>query len=482
MKKSLALLCGLLAAAACTKEAPMENAPAKETPSIKFEITVNPLTKAVKADWEEGDAVFVFFNGSEQTYLKLTRTGDGWEYNVTGSESDITEAATKQLTAVFLPFASNLEPTYDGGWKFQKDGKDIRSYYMVDENATYTTGYDVDGTTLLVKGKVTLKNEVEKSVQFYVVDPDAGVTTTDGTYTYSLFNDTVKPFGFGAVNADGTVSAVEGNCGDPMPGYVYNNGTETGYLFSGLVGNSEAEQAIVAEMPTGEYDWDEEDNPIPIWGNGGYGYLFLLSDAEDIDDADHTYGKFNALDNVIAPHSALKLGNLKETDATKKCWWELGEGHGAVAQFDQVFSTVNYGAKWPWDNGNFYNFYEAVALELPEGWKLPDDNNYTGGIGGGDLGTLDGTTYHMNIKGKECYVIVNGSSFLILPSAGIDFPWGSGHSNGVYLWYGSIVYESYGNTTTWYYSNGDQGFYINEAYKDDLTNFRMPIRLVPVDQ
>ena len=166
MKKSLALLCGLLAAAACTKEAPMENAPAKETPSIKFEITVNPLTKAVKADWEEGDAVFVFFNGSEQTYLKLTRTGDGWEYNVIGSESDITDATTKKLTAVFLPFASNLEPTYDGGWKFQKDGKDIRSYYMVDENATYTTGYDVDGTTLLVKGKVTLKNEIEKSVQF----------------------------------------------------------------------------------------------------------------------------------------------------------------------------------------------------------------------------------------------------------------------------------------------------------------------------
>ncbi len=482
MKKSLAMLCGLLAAAACTKEAPMENnAPVAEKSSIKFEITVNPLTKASKDAWEDGDAVFLFFKGSTQTYLKLSRVSGSWEYALTGSDSDVTGATDKKLTAVFMPFASAVTPVYDNGWKFQNNGLDIMSYFMTDENVSYTTDVDEDNNTV-VQASVTVRNNVANSVQFYVVDPDAGNTTADGSYTYSLFNDTVKPFGFGAVNADGTVSAVEGNCGDPMPGYVYNNGTETGYLFSGLVGNSDAEQAIVAEMPTGEYDYDEEDNLIPIWGNGGYGYLFLLSDAENIEDAEHTYGKFNALKNVIAPHSALKLGNLKETDATKKCWWELGEGHGAVAQFDQVFSTVNYGAKWPWDNGNFYNFYEAVALELPEGWKLPDGNVNTQGIGGGDLGTLDGTTYHMDIKGKECYVIVNGSSFLILPSAGIDFPWGTGHGNGVYFWYGSIIYESYGNITTWYYSNGDSGMYINEAYKNNLTDFRMPIRLVPVDQ
>lgn len=471
------MLCSLLVAAACTKEASLEDkTPVAENSSIKFEISVDPFSKAVKSDWEDGDAVFIFFKGVTQTYLKLTRSAGNWEYNVNGSESDITDAASKQLTAVFLPFASGVTPTYDNGWKFNAG----MSYFMVHQNVSYTTGIGDNGETV-VMARVTLRNNVEKSVQFYVEDPDAGTTTTDGSRTFTLFNDTVKPFGFGSVTADGEVSAVEGNCGDPMPGYVYNNGAETGYLFSGLVGNSDAERTIVAEMPTGEYDYDEEDNPIPIWGDGGYGYLFLLSDAENIDDAEHTYGKFNSLKNVIAPHSALKLGNLKETDATKKCWWELGEGHGAVAQFGQVFSTVNYGAKWPWENGNFYNFYEASALELPEGWKLPDGNQYTGGIGGGDLGTLDGTTYHMNIKGKECYVLVNGSSFLILPSAGMDFPWGSGHSNGVYLWYGSITGQSYGNITTWYYSNGDGGMYINEAYREQLTDFKMPVRLVPVD-
>ena len=68
------MLCSLLVAA-CTKEASMENkTPVAENSSIKFEITVDPFSKAVKSDWEDGDAVFIFFKGVTQTYLKLTRT------------------------------------------------------------------------------------------------------------------------------------------------------------------------------------------------------------------------------------------------------------------------------------------------------------------------------------------------------------------------------------------------------------------------
>lgn len=48
--------------------------PVAENSSIKFEITVDPFSKAVKSDWEDGDAVFIFFKGVTQTYLKLTRT------------------------------------------------------------------------------------------------------------------------------------------------------------------------------------------------------------------------------------------------------------------------------------------------------------------------------------------------------------------------------------------------------------------------
>lgn len=435
------MLCSLLVAAACTKEASMENkTPVAENSSIKFEITVDPFSKAVKSDWEDGDAVFVFFKGSTQTYLKLTRTSGKWEYSVNGPESDITDAASKQLTAVFLPFASGLTPSYDNGWKFNAG----MSYFMVHENVSYTTGIGDNGETV-VMARVTLRNNVEKSVQFYVEDPDAGTTTTDGSScAYSLTNETVKPFGFGSVNADGTVSAVEGDCDQPMPGYVYNNGTETGYLFSGLVGNSDAEEGIKAKRMI-SYDNSGEE-PDAEWGNSGYSYVFVLSDGE------HTYAKFNALSNVIAPYSALKLGNLKATNPQK--WWEVGEGHGVpFGSRNTVFSTVTYGAEFPWEIGSYFNYEEAQALNVP-GWRLPAN-----GVGGFDYyncefqDIIDFNTlnyYDTKVKGKKCYIVADKQSpkFLIICDGGYSF-WRSG----------SLVTREPGWGIRFWTVAGDGGYY-----------------------
>lgn len=329
-------------------------------------------------------------------------------------------------------------------------------------------------------------------------DPDAGTTTTDGSScAYSLTNETVKPFGFGSVNADGTVSAVEGNCDDPMPGFVYNNGTETGYLFSGLVGNSDKEEAIFLKVPTNEEEEDEETGDlVPIWDDGGYGYLFLLSDGT------HTYAKFNALKNVIAPHAALKLGNLKATNPQK--WWEIGEGHG-VPMSGQVFSTVNYGAEWPWEEGNYYSYYEVRTpfefvpvieeqdssapegtqpIQTPEGWRVPlGSTKYESG---GEICALHGAHhyYYTTVKGHECFIIVDGSSpdnFLIIPyTYGSIFPWTAKPLEGIYLWSGAIVTWN----TAWYFSLGATITYINEAYYNkkenaDMFRCKFQVRLVP---
>ena len=119
MKKTNAILCAALALfAACTKTA-LPEPPAQE--ELKLSLTITradglggdaPDTKAIKAGWETGDVIMVFFKTDVHKYLELKYDGANWigSYKNGLTEGDITGASLKKLRAIHLPHNQSVRP------------------------------------------------------------------------------------------------------------------------------------------------------------------------------------------------------------------------------------------------------------------------------------------------------------------------------------------------------------------------------------
>lgn len=72
-------------------------------------------SKAVKTEWAKDDVVFIFINGIEGKFLKLTNTGSGWKTEDVGGIVNTLSAATVTLNAIHVPYADNaVVPAYSG--------------------------------------------------------------------------------------------------------------------------------------------------------------------------------------------------------------------------------------------------------------------------------------------------------------------------------------------------------------------------------
>ena len=127
MKKYLILLCAVFALFACGKIEPeIETPEVSGIPvgDIVFDFTVKypAETKATKQGWENGDAVFVFFQDHNDFYLKMSYDGTKWDTALAapgGTLPGIINTEGKTVTAVYRPFGSSESPTFNsGGWKF----------------------------------------------------------------------------------------------------------------------------------------------------------------------------------------------------------------------------------------------------------------------------------------------------------------------------------------------------------------------------
>ena len=119
MKKTTAILCTALALfAACTKTA-LPEPPAQE--DLKLNLTITradglggdaPDTKAIKAGWETGDVIMVFFKTDVHKYLELKYDGANWIGTRKNglTEGDITGASLKKLRAIHLPHNQSVRP------------------------------------------------------------------------------------------------------------------------------------------------------------------------------------------------------------------------------------------------------------------------------------------------------------------------------------------------------------------------------------
>lgn len=345
-KMHVILLCAALAILTSCGEAILDPEPlAEETAPIVFNLTANHpnATKAVKTGWENGDAIFVFFDKvAAPKFLKMSYNGSVWssaEYEgamATPGALGLKNGDTGNMRAIFLPFGSAATVSASGtSFVFNKT---YYTYYL-----TATLGYTVSN------GKVNgaFQMEIpEGYVQFFVEDAAAQ------DEAYQLGCDAVIPTGVASISANGTITETsDKTAADDMLGYAYGSGDNKGYLFSG-------------KLTTWKY---------------GSNYYFAKTKTADGSRADYfVTGK------TLSSHSAVKLPAASDVyalngDTPNKGKWvpvgsgitvKLGKftGEGSWEQFSDfgTWYTCNYGATAPEQYGTKNTFgYATSNATLP---------------------------------------------------------------------------------------------------------------------
>ena len=211
------------------------------------------MTRAMKTDWEAGDAIFVFFTSDDYysrvtvpIHLKMTYDGTTWtsvEYDgPTPSpgvlSSELSRFPTGTMTAVHLPYGNDAtvsvggEPDQYGKYHTFAFSETPRAYYM-----TATLPYEVIDNT--VSGAFDMRI-ADGFVQIFLPDDEA-----DQYAECQLVLDAINPVRVASISDDGTITEIETTeikrleANDfTLPRYVYNDGKVKGYLFYGKVSDS----------------------------------------------------------------------------------------------------------------------------------------------------------------------------------------------------------------------------------------------------
>lgn len=391
MKKYLILLLAVCTALfSCRKETLSPEPENEITPAIVFNLAANhpdgESTKAVKSGWEDGDAIFVFFNNvASPKHLKMTYNGTSWtsaEYDgatPTPGALGLANGATGTMRAVFLPFGSNLTVSASGGrFVFSKIQY---SYYL-----TATLSYTVTNNT--VSGAFDMKVPANY-VQFYVEDSNP----IDEAYTLGC--DAVIPTGIASIAGNGNITETSDKVySDDMPGYAYQGG----YLFSGKLVSSYAYS---------------------------YNYYFAKTKVQGHSREDYFFSSFS---KRLQSHSSVKLpanGNSS--------WQEVGDQKSVNLRSKTnadlgTWFTCNFGETVPEgaDENNRHDFYFAqTKTGVPTRDQLSNLVNNT-------------TKNAVSIHGQWGYVFAGyNGRFLFIPGQ-------FGDSGGVFSC------TEYDSTTAWY--------------------------------
>ena len=237
MKKQLLIISAFLALVGCSKEIEVslsdEQATIEEqVQEIKVNLTINRSdgfagTKAtIKTAWVNGDVIFIFFKGIDAPkYLEMRYDGMGWTPTAKNalSASDLSNAADKKMTAIFLPYGSSATVASDGD-NFVFSDLTYCGYFLQSERVSYT--YDSELVGSLDLSAPSPNNDGDKYIHFDITGYNDG-------HSYSLSQDYVKPITFTSVSADGVVSHGEGAIGQSIIGYL--DGENSIVSFSGLL-------------------------------------------------------------------------------------------------------------------------------------------------------------------------------------------------------------------------------------------------------
>ncbi len=234
MKKTLLLLCMAVGLMSCTSEGlnPENEKEKNEGVPMTFNVTVLD-TKADKADWANGDIIYVFFKGLANKYLILEYDGSSWTNTSGGGtllSTDFVGLSEFRLTAVHFPVA--VDVTYSSSsFHFKSGGDPVYNYYLFDENRMYS----VSGTT--VNATLSMGKPADM-VQIHV----AGIQGSVGDYTFGCSK--IRPVACESVGsalvtiqesvlqAGARVSGVADSDGGIFAGRLVYPGTDKDYKFT----------------------------------------------------------------------------------------------------------------------------------------------------------------------------------------------------------------------------------------------------------
>lgn len=221
MKKVVYILSAIIALVACAKEAPVvKESVQEESQEIKVNINItreeiNDTKATIKTGWANDDVVFLFFNGvAAPKYMEMKYNSGVWTATPKNDlvASDLSGAADKHLTAIYLPYGSAYNVAADGTAFTIKNGEnDYSGHFYTCVGVEYTYDSELTATITLIAAQPA--SAKDKLVHFDV----AGYT--DG-HTYDLYQDYMKPISLSSISASGAVATSEGIKGDAIPGYV----------------------------------------------------------------------------------------------------------------------------------------------------------------------------------------------------------------------------------------------------------------------
>ena len=260
MKKAIIILSALLTLVACNTEIieiETETETTIDASKVVFKINVNKsvevATKGVKADWESGDVVYLFFEAERNLsdvnnaqYVKMTYDGVSWAY----SDKDGGDAYTgltlyasgKHVSAVYMPgfVVGSATPSYTGGqtgvWSF---GSGIGGFVLTAEAADYTVTV---GDVFTLEATINMTAPANL-VQVCIPAGDAGQPGDGNEFVLNMTN--VKPFTFHGIARGGAARITTGTVNFPLTAYYGTMGNDTatgyydtGYYFWGILDNA----------------------------------------------------------------------------------------------------------------------------------------------------------------------------------------------------------------------------------------------------
>ena len=234
MKKIVLLLLVAAGLLSCAKEMMLQEKTSTAAP-MKFEINVAG-TKAAKADWADGDVIYVFFKDLNPNYLIMTYTDGAWNYDFSYgpmTDIDFVGVSEQTLTAVHFPVPVDVDIN-DEQYVFLANGELVFNYYLFDAGKNY----DVDGDTVSATLEMGKPNDF---VQFHV----AGIKDKVEDYFFSCSK--VMPVACTGVLLDGSIITRSRPVGDFLRGVA----DEDGAVFGGvlLTPDSEEDYEFVLTSP-----------------------------------------------------------------------------------------------------------------------------------------------------------------------------------------------------------------------------------------
>ncbi len=368
-KKVFIVIAVLLALCSCERaafKADVESGYRLDALRFDFVLEREEPVKGVRNGWVSGDRVFIFFGGVSTAYLTLDYESSSWGTAVLhipdgGSAPSLGDSGV--LTAVYLPYGNNLEPTWNsvpGAWEFLGGATDY--YFLRAEKATY---YITDtNDQLATLGAFIFMENSEEYVQFFIPDDSAS-----GTLQFAC--NALLPAGISGVSLDGTVTDKSLTQGAWITARADTIDDEKGYYASGRLA-----------LQSSAY------------------YYFAL---EQSGTCRHFFKQRN---DVIYGHTAYQLPAIED--------WASVTSSTLVEIAGNRWMAMNSGASAPWEQGFLYSSSEKDNA-VEGNTMIPSDGDWTR--------LLDRTKtvwLQMTIAGTDGYLVLNrdnSSNYIFLPES-----------------------------------------------------------------